>query len=266
MRFFLSLLFLILCSFSFAQPPDNNTEFAGDTIEGESTDTTIVYIIKKAPVTIKERIEIQGSKLRKHVYFSFGISAFVNSNTYKPRSGYNEYTKLLNTVTNPETGYSTIMQIYNAPEKNILGFILEGRRLNERFRFTPEDGQENTFNNSYTYGSFGVLVGRWYRKGHRISYQFATAPSINHKFGVSGYSINKDTISQTVFIEERIAYHKYYASLYLTCRLLYTARNSFIEIAPYAIIVPFSMTKKTEYFSVTRNIFGVSILLTRKIF
>jgi hypothetical protein len=263
MKFFLSLIFLFLCCtiFSFAQPP----EFAEDTIEGESTDSTIVYIIKKAPVTVREKIEIQRNKLHEHLYFSFGLSAFINSNHYNAKNGMEEYVNRLNSSTSSKMGYSSIMQLYNAPEKNIFGFMIEGRRMQENFRYTPENGQENIFENSYTYGSFGVLVGRWYRKDHKLSYQLIGAPSINYKFAVSGYSLNQATDS-TIFIEEAIAYNQLYLSLYLSCKVLYKIKNSFVEITPFTNIHPFSMTKKTEAFSIRRNIIGVSIYLTRRIF
>ncbi len=85
MKFFGVLILFLSTTSLYAQPEINPTTIAGDTIEGESTDTSIVYIVKKAPVTIKQRVEIEraGIRIQKSFYFTIGISAFANSNRYK---------------------------------------------------------------------------------------------------------------------------------------------------------------------------------------
>ena len=71
MKFFSLFLFFSfsLHHFSFSQKKEKlPIEIAGDTLEGETTDTSIVYIIKKAPFTIKEKVEVQREK-KKHYYY-----------------------------------------------------------------------------------------------------------------------------------------------------------------------------------------------------
>ncbi len=271
MRFFFAFIFFITFScFSYAQETDNRfTGIPGDTIEGESTDTSIVYIIKKAPVTIKEKVEIERSKIKKYYYFTFALSSFLNSNRYKARSGSEELIQTLNSSTNSQPGLGAMIQLQQTINNNILGLSVSGRRLHEAFRYAPSHanagGETFTFQNSYTYITGSVIVGKWFRKDDKLSYQITGGPSLDYLFGVSGYSLTA-LDGNFVYIAESISYKKINAALFLSPKLLYKFKHSYLEIAPYAFLSPFSMTKGNELYSIKRQQIGLSIQLTQELF
>lgn len=273
MRFFFAFLscFLFYPIFSQAQEENSkkpSTELVGDTIEGTSTDTSIIYIIKKPPVTLKEKIEVQREKKKRFFYVTIGISTFINANNYKARSGYKEYTNALNTATRSRPGFTCLFQAYHVPKKNnIVGISVEGKRIEEVFHFNPVNGEPANFSNSYTYGNVSVLLGKWYRKGEKISYQLLAYPIINYRFAVSGYTLSKsDDYSSISYIAESIAYKRFNLSLFMTGKILYQTKYSFIEAGPYIYIEPFSMTKKSEAFEIRRSSVGLYLTLTNKMF
>ncbi len=265
MRFFLFfiLLFLLPIDSILAQDPlKPGIETASDTIEGQSTDTSIVYIIKKAPVTIKEKVEIERSKKKYFFFSSIGVGTFFYSNTYHAREDADKtYVRNLNEATSPLPGFSTFVHLYHIPKKTIFGISIDGRRMNERFSLS----EKTSLKNSYTYGGAGIIIGKWYRKERTLSYQFMAISMVDHKFGVSGYAIN-ETDSSTTYIAESLHYKKYNINFIVRFKLLYRTKNSFVELSPYIVLSPFSMTNKQDIFSINRNMAGISLSLTNKLF
>ena len=270
MKFFFAFLFCFLFYPIFSQAQDTkqpSTELAGDTIEGISDDTSIIYIIKKPPVTIKQRVEIQRAKKKRFFYVTMGISSAITNNTYRARSGYKDYVRELNTATSYRPGFTCIFQVYHVPKKNnIIGLSVEGKRIEEVFHFSPINSEPANYSNSYTYGGVSVLLGKWYRKEEKISYQVFAYPVLNYRFAVSGYTLSKTDPGNINYIAESIAYKRFNLSLFITGKLLYNTKHSFIEVGPYIYIEPFSMTKKSEAFAIRRSSLGIYLTLTNKMF
>ncbi|HVD96679.1 MAG TPA: hypothetical protein VNB90_00655 [Cytophagaceae bacterium] len=254
------LFFLFFSTASFAQ------EIVGDTIEGTSTDTSIVYIIKKPPVKIKEKVEIERQKQKQFYYCSMGFGGFTFTDHYKSRNGNAAYAKLLNDRTRPMISFSGYAQLYFMPKKTIWGAWIDAKRMSEQFVYRSNTTGEIILPNSYTYGGGGLLVGKWFNKEKKISFQTMGSFALEHLFGVSGYSFNPASDSLTTFIAQSVAYKKYHVVFTMQFKVLYQRKNSFIEIVPYFNFTPFSTTKKTDIIAVRRNIFGINVGFTNKLF
>jgi len=269
MRFFFAVLFSLFLfnTFSFSQKTEKPLpEITGDTIEGISTDTSIIYIIKKPPVTIRERVEIQRAKRKQYWYLSFALHGFLYTEKTKATAGHEDYVKMLNTLTKPLPGYSIGVRLWTAPQKIITGISITSKRIIQEFNFTDTTGAAHKIINSYNYGSFGIHSGRWFRKGKNISFITHGGLLADYFISAKGFTLDKTDFQNPARLNRVIYYSKFTGSLTMGFTLLFAVKNSFLEAEPYIIISPFSATSKREIYSLTRNFIGLRIAYTNKLF
>ena len=169
MKFFLSILLFIffIATPSFSQKNEKKlTVQESDTLEGETTDTSIVYIIKKAPVTIREKIEIQREKQKQYFHLSWAFQGFIYSERRKAASGHEDYVKALNTKLTSLPSYSIGLRLWKAPKEYVYGISITSRRILQKFRVNDSV----IVTNNYNYGSIGIHYGKYFKKGQKISY------------------------------------------------------------------------------------------------
>jgi hypothetical protein len=268
-RFFLALLFLLFigCTFSFSQKTEKNpAELTGDTVEGLSTDTSIVYIIKKPPVRIKEKVEIQRLKIKQQYYLSFDMNGFLNSEKMKASAGYENYVKTLSAHTSELPGYSIGGKIWKAPEKFIIGISVNSKRIVEAFDYTDQTATRHKFTNNYNYVCVGLHAGWWFKKGQTISYMAHGGLLIDDFLSVKGFTLDKSDLTSLVRINRAMSYNKFSGSFTAGFTVVLAIKNSFLEAEPYIIIAPFSATPKKEVYALTRNFVGLRIGYTNKLF
>ncbi len=269
MRFFLSLLFFILffSVISYSQNTEKQpSEIVADTIEGTSTDSTIVYIIKKPAITIREKFEIELAKRKKYFHVSMGFSFFKYTEKLKAIPGQEDYTAAVKNATKPLYGYGISMELWQAPKKLITGVSIGGQRMLERLTLKQDSGAGLLRKNSYTYGNVTLILGKWFKKENKISFQVLSGPSIDYIVSYTGLTLIKSNTQTTTTISQIITYRPYVVSFKAGVKILYQLNNSYIEIEPYVVIAPFSATVSKEYYALTRNFYGIKINLMNKLY
>ena len=273
MKFFLVTLFLFFfySHFSFSQKTEKNApEIPVDTIEGSSTDTSIVYIIKKPPVTIREKVEVERAKIKKQKYYylSMGLSGTLYSENRKANPGYENYLKTLNThlKTLPAFGLDISLWKAKPDEKIITGLTVGANKLLQQFTYKDTVGGNYKFINNYNYCYGGAYIGKWIRKGNKISFIPKGGMSLDYFTSVKGFTLNESNTLLFARINRTMHYHKFNISFNLAYATLLELKNSFLEIEPYAIFSPFSSTPKNEVYSLKRNFIGVKISYANKLF
>jgi hypothetical protein len=269
MRFFLSLLFFILffSGSSYSQNTEKQpAEMVADTIEGISTDSTIVYIIKKPAVTIREKFEIELAKRKKYFHVSMGLSGLVYSEKYSATKGHENYTETVKKSSRPLSGYGINIELWQAPKKLITGVSIGGIRILEQFNIQDNLGHNYSSKNSFTYGNIALVMGWWFKKENKISFQLLSGPSLDYIITDTGHAFDKTNTQNTTTISQSISYRPYTVSFNAGIKMLYRLNKSYIEVEPYMEIAPFSTTVKKEYYTLTRNFYGVKVNLMNKLY
>jgi hypothetical protein len=269
MRFFLSLLFFILffSVFAYSQNTEKSpAEIVADTIEGTSTDSTIVYIIKKPAVTIREKFEVELAKRKKYFHVSMGLSGFVYTEKYKATKGHEDYVESVKKASRALSGYGINIELWQAPKKLITGVSIGGIRILEQFNIKDNLGNNYSSKNSFTYGDVLLVMGWWFKKENKLSFQLLSGPSLDYIITDTGHALDKSNTQNTTTISQSIAYRPYTISFNAGIKMLYKLNKSYIEIEPYVVIAPFSTTVKAEYYTLTRNFYGIKVNLMNKLY
>ena len=269
MKVFLLLLFLsfTVIHFSFSQKIEKlPLEISSDTLEGETTDTSIVYIIKKAAVTIKQKVEVQREKKKQYYYLSWGFHGFVYSERRKANNGNNTYLNLINPLTKERPSYSFGFRLTRAQEKIIANLTLSSKRIIQEFEYTDLNGEKYNLMNNFNYGSLGFQIGKWLKKENKLSYQIQGGIAGDYFISVKGITLDKSDFVVPARLNRIMNYKKIIPSLSINLTLLYKIQNSYIELEPYFMVSPLSATKKNEYFSISRTFIGLRIAYTNKLF
>jgi hypothetical protein len=269
MRFFLSLSFFILffSVISYSQNTEKQpSEIVADTIEGTSTDSTIVYIIKKPAVTIREKFEIELAKRKKYFHVSMGFSYFKYTEKGKASPGHKDYFEAVKNARKPLYGYGINIELWQAPRKLITGISIGGIRMLEQFTLKDDSGTGLLRKNSYTYGNVMLVLGKWFKKEDKISFQVLGGPSIDYMISYTGLALAKSNPQSTTTISQTMTYRPFVVSFKAGVKMLFQLNKSYIEIEPYAVIAPFSATVNKEYYTLTRNFYGIKINLMNKLY
>jgi hypothetical protein len=263
LKFFLIVVIFFNAGFLFAQ----NTDTPADTIEGASTDTSIIYIIKRPAVTIREKVEIQREKKKRYLYLSLGLSGLVYTEKLKAKSGYEEYVKELKTTLSPLPSYMIGGRLWWwSSGKLVTGVTFYTTRLLQKFEYTDLDGIHHVTTNKYNYYSAGLTLGNWYKKGEKFSYIVVGGITLDYFLSGVGYTLDKSDPQQSARLNRVISHTKYSPSLTAGFKLLFAIKESFIEAEPFIIFAPFSATTKKEVYSTSRNFIGLKLGLTNKLF
>jgi hypothetical protein len=269
MKLFLVILFLFfLGHYSFSQKPQKDSlTVVADTIEGISTDTSIVYIIKKPPVTIREKVEILGSREKKYYYLSISTAGFIYSEKYKANTGYESYTEAVNGLSKPLPSYGFGVRVWKAPKKIITALSINYTRILQRFNYTDTIGNKYRISNNFNYANLGIHVGRWINKERPISFQGNVGLIVDYFISTTGLTINKESTVKTVARLNRVmSYNKFKASINFEFSTLFAIKNSYIEVGPYIVLCPMSVTSKKEAYLLTKNFIGFKVSIINKLF
>ncbi len=261
---FFTFIFITVSFSQNTQKPSLN--LTSDTLEGTSTDTSIVYIIKKPPVTIREKIEIQRTKNKQYYYFSLSAQGFIYAEKIKAHSGHEEYVNAWEASSNTLPSYGFGAKLWKAPKKTVLGIFFSGARIMQAFNYIDTTKTEYKLSNTYNHSYYGIFLGRWLRKGEKISFIPNGGLSFDYFISTKGLTIHKSDAQDVARLNRILKFNKYSASFHAGFTVLLLLKNSFLEVEPYIIISPFSATAKQEFYSLSRGFIGIRLALTNKLF
>jgi hypothetical protein len=266
MKIVFCLFFFFLSYPLFAQTPDSLTEEGGDTLETIISDTTIIYIIQKAPVTIREKVEILKPKPKKLFFLSTNFSILTYSEKRKAITSYEEYLKKINSAISDYSGYSIGASLWKCRKKIYNGIGMDFLILKQHFSFSDAIVDNYKATNAFNYLVLNPQLGYWIGKGKKISCIGYGSIQGSYTLSYSGFTYDKTSPSIPYRINGIINYRKYLINFSANAKFLISLNKALIEIEPYVIIAPFSATVKNEAYSIRRTFIGIKFGLVHKLY
>ncbi len=262
------LSFLIFCTnCCFAQTPDSSSEIGGDTIETIISDTSIIYVIRAAPVKVIEKIEVVKPKAKSLYYLSNTVSLLYFLEFKKALPQYEEYLSKLNSVTKNQNGYSIGTSIWKCPQKTFTALSITYLRLKQSFNYSNQVTYVNyKINNYFNYLEIGIHIGYILKKTNRISYIISGGIHGCNTLSYSSKTLNKLDPTLIANIKDEIKYREFLMNMSLNLKLLFTTKNINFEVEPFILISPISATIKNEAYSIKRSVLGIKVGLNHKLF
>jgi hypothetical protein len=261
--FFLAFIFF---NSVYAQLPDSVSVEQSDTLETIISDTSIIYVIQAAPVTIREKVEILLPKNKKTYYQSIYFSLLKFSEYKKARSSYEDYLLNVNAATSNTLSYSVGTSIWQCPQKIYTGIGIEFIRLKQRFQYTDFANISYTAGNRFNYISGGIDLGYWLKKDKKISCIIYGKIHGQYLVSYTGFTLEKTNLSIAQRINLETKYQPYLVDFSLNFKFLFTLKTVFLEAEPYCSFLPLSATQKDEAFSVKRTFIGIKLGFAQKLF
>jgi hypothetical protein len=264
-RFLFSLI-LFLCSRSVSAQSDSLNAEKGDTLETIVSDTSIIYVIKQTPITIREKVEIVLPKEPKKFYLSIDFSLLHFSEYKKASASHQDYLTKLNSATKNKLSYSLSSSFWQCPKKIYKGIGISFTDLIQEFDYTSTVGEKFTTNNRFNYVSFSIQGGYWFKKNNRISCIAYAEVQGNDLISHAGYTINKVEFIYIDRLDYQMHYIKYGMSVSANLKFLLFIKEILLEVEPYLTFSPFSATPKNEYYSLKRSYIGLKLGVTNILF
>jgi len=269
---YLRLLFFIL-SFAFAatthgQVVPDSLLIKGDSVKTIESDTSITYVIKRAPVRIKERIEISKPKINRPAKLCLsvhvGLLAFIERTKAQP--GYEDFLSKVNDANAHRLSYSFSGTIWRCPKKIYVGIDVHFYKLRQKFTYVSSTNTEYSSINRLVYAGVGLYGG----------YKFSQKPTLTLiAFGgilgenlssFSGYTLYKNDPSILMRLNTEILYKPYLINLSVGMKALFAVKNIPIEVEPYIILPTMAATNKENVYSLHQYIIGIRMGFTNYLF
>ncbi len=263
-------LFSLLLLFSFlsnAQVIDSLSEVGGDTIETIVTDTSIIYVIKAPPVTIREKLEVLKIKLKPKYFFStsFGLVQFFELK--KAKSGYQEYLNKINSSTQNRLGYSIGISIWEHRNKIFSGFSFYFLHLPQKFEYYSKMSSKSySIDNNSNYQSIGFHLGYVLKEKKKNAFIVYGGIHLDNLLSYSGRTLIKKHPNKINQLKDEITYREYLMTFSINLKYIITTSISRFEIEPFILLSPFSATIKKEAYSIQRSFIGIKLGFNNKLF
>jgi hypothetical protein len=245
-------LFLPLLLYSFCVS-------AQDTIRTIVTDTSIIYVIKKAPVTIVRKVEVDIAPEKQKLLLSVGASYLHYWQRTSAKSGNEEYLKLVNDHTSTQPGYEFHSEIFKYYKLFYLGIDLHFSRTKQKFTFANSEGKEFSANNRFNYFGTSVYGGYVLAKTRHYKMIPCLGFQMNKLTSYSGYTVNKADYTQPVQLISEMKYKARVLNIVIGIKNLVRIKKLAIEAQPFFMITPMSFTDKNEVYKLWRSYAGLKI-------
>jgi hypothetical protein len=254
--------FLLSTLFSFAQEDSTSLTEPGDTIDVIVTDTSILYVIKKAPVKIFERVEIERSKEKMKIYLSLHGSVLKYFQRLKPQGSYPEYSKQIASELFNTYGIASGATFWIIREKRYFGIETSFRKFEQSFMYVDN----NLIKNRFGYFNACLQIGKFMPiRENVISVLYGSLVS-DFKLSTAGKTYLKPIPSDTVgLIKNIIRFRPLVFCPELHYKVMIQINEIILEAEPYVGFSLFSYTPRNEYYAQTRYYGGFRIGFVTKL-
>lgn len=254
LRLLLSLLLYSFCS------------SAQDTIRTIVTDTSIIYVIKKAPLTIVKKVEVDIAPEKQKLLLSTGASYLYYWQRTSAKNGNEEYLKLVNEHTSTQPGYEIYSEIFRYYNRYYLGIDLHFSRTRQKFTFADSVGKELSANNRFNFFGTGIYGGYVLAKTRHYKMIPCIGLQMNKLTSYSGYTIHKADHSEPLQLIYAMKYKAHIINTTLGIKNLIRIKKLIFEIQPYFSFSPMSYTGKDELYKEWRTFAGLKIGFITRLF
>ena len=245
------------------------------------TDSGIVYIIKRKPVTLKQTIEIISERLKGHYYLSVDLGILGSNPFYSVRnSEYTNYVNLLYKNTRSTPGFIQSIELIRAPRKFVWTMFFDWNHITDAFTFYYGlyKGEKNTL--VYNYFRYGLRAGYWFRKTKKHSFLPSGGFSVDYLSSNTGSVVSKDLYlsqgtpsptdpagSSASYLKNEFQTRVISSSVLLNLKYLYRIKNrTHLELTSFTSINLINRMDSKEVFSEFRWIYGLKIGIIQNIF
>lgn len=260
-RFFLRISILFLYFLSNAQEP-----IKIDTVETIITDSSITYVIKRTPVKIIEKVEIEKPKVKKNFYLSIGLSVLACREIQKASPGHEDFAAKVISSMGATKGYSVNSTLYRCPQKISMGLSVGFQRLFQEFKITDQEDVTYTTYLLFNSSAIGGQYGYWFKKADKTSFLIAGGAGVEILLSYSGFMHDKSGSDSLHRISLVVSYRQILPYISIHPKLLFNRKNYLIELEPYFVFIPTSATRRKEYYTARRSYVGIRVNLTNKLF